>query len=168
VAAVYMLGGRAYRSATTQTSIRQDNWTMALYRRHRVLERTRKGEDLVGILLDSNAIAGFLAGVLAEDDKPWTFADAKANEALFERLQDTAADPETRTAFYDALTLVLDDFFANGGSSWTASPTSPANENARKARKPRGQRRPRVMTPTNDTASGPASSPPSPSSTASA
>jgi hypothetical protein len=162
----YLLGGRAYRSAATQTTIQQDARTMALLRKYPALQRAIDGDgDLLGALLDSDP-ASFVAQLLVEDTdgKVWTPEDAAANAVFFNGL----TDAESKAQFFDALTILLSDFFALGGSSSTASPTSsePRRERGTKGRRRRSSRR--AVTPPSDSASGPASSPVSPTSTASA
>jgi hypothetical protein len=164
VAIAYMLGGRPYRSAAQQPTWRQGNWTMALLRRHPAVTRAIDSNgDVLGALLDTDQSAEFLAGWLVEDGETWSPEVARKNSAYFNGL----TDPEGHAQLYDALTILLADFLALGGSSSTASPTS-SGQSARKTGKRGSRRRPPAPTPPTSLASGPTSSPPSPSTPASA
>ena len=163
MALAYLLGGRPYRSAAQQPTWRQGNWTMALLRRHpAVTKAIDSGGDVLLALLETQESARFLAGWLVEDGQPWTTEGAERNAAYFDAL----TDPEGQAALYDALTILLSDFLALGGSSSTASPTSsaPTSQTGKRG----SRRRPRATTPPPSPASGPTSSPPSPSTPESA
>lgn len=164
MAMVYMLGGRAYCSAATQTTIQQDARTMALLRKSPALQRAIDGDgDLLAALLDADP-AQFVAQLLVEDGATWTPAGAARNAEFFNGL----TDPASKAQFFDALTQLLADFFALGGSSSTASPTfSEPNPASPVKRRPR-RRKPLVPTPPTSAESGPVSSPSSPSSPADA
>lgn len=149
----YLLGGRAYRSAATQTTWQQDNWTMALLRKHGLSEST----DVLHAILACGEAAEFLAGWLVAKDQTWSPEVARENAAYFNGL----TDPASKAQLYDVIGRLLTDFFPHGGSSSTASPTSSEGSTRRKP----GRRR--ATLPAISAVSGPMSSPPSPSSTAS-
>lgn len=164
MANAYLLGGRAYRSAAQQTTFQHDAYLMALLRRHKLVEVIEADGDLLGAILASGEAAELLSALLVEDGKAWNPTDAKANVGYFNAL----TDQESKAQLTDALILLLADFFAPGGSSSTASPTSSTRRPRRKTAS-RGSRVP-VPAPTPQTATenGPTSSPPSPSDALSA
>lgn len=161
---VYMLGGRAYGSAATQTTFAQDGWIMGLFRKHGFGKVVARDGDLLGAVLEAGAAAPLLAGLLTEDRTPWSREAAVKNAAYFDGL----ADPADKQALLDALALLLADFFVPGGSSSTASPTSSTRRRSQRAK---GNARKSILpatTRSDSAASGPTSSPPSPSAPASA
>jgi hypothetical protein len=129
---------------------------MALLRRHKLVEVIEADGDLLGAILASGEAAELLSALLVEDGKAWNPADAKANVGYFNAL----TDAESKAQLTDALILLLADFFAPGGSSSTASPTSSPRRRGRKASAPRLP----VTTREISAASGPTSSLSSPSS----
>lgn len=142
-----MLGGRAFRSAVASTTYIHDAYLMGLIYTHEV----HKAPDLLKAVLASGVPDQFLAGLLAEDEKPWNRDDAKANAKYFAEL----TDPEDKQALNAALVTLL-DFLESGGSSSTASPTSSSAAARKTTRRRRAEKLP------ESSASGPTSAPHSP------
>lgn len=150
-----MLGGRAYGSAATQTTIAQSGYLMGVLRKHGLDRVINKDGDLLGAVMEAGCASALVAGLLTEDRKSWTRDEALKNAAFFDALPN-----DDNKVFWDALALLLADFFVPGGSSSTASPTSstrPPRKTAARGRKPR---LPANKPPNSAEMSGPESSPP--------
>lgn len=155
-----MLGGRAYGSAATQTTFAQDGYLMGVVRANKLDVAINRDEDLLAAIFVAGCASALLAGLLTEDRKPWSVADAKANALYFDGL---TAD-EDKSQLLAALEGLLAGFFLGGGRSSThstgMSSTRPPRKTAARGRKPRLP----VQTPqASAETSGPESSPSSPS-----
>jgi hypothetical protein len=162
MAEVFMLGGRAYRSAATAPTFAQRGFLMGVTRTHALDATIARDGDLLAAIFSAGCASTLLAALLVETDNAWTREAAIKNAAFFDGL---TAD-EDHAALLAALEGLLAGFFPPSGTSSPDSPTSSTRAATGKAaRKPR---RRRVAMPAIDTASSPTSSPPSPSSADSA
>jgi hypothetical protein len=132
---------------------------MGALRTHGIDRVISKDGDVLGAILDAGCASKLLAGLITEDGRKWTRDEALSNVAFFDGLTD---DTEYEQ-YLAALESLLAGFFPRSGSSSTASPTS-----SRARRKTSAEKRAarRAMTPPSDSATGPTSAPPSPSTPA--
>jgi hypothetical protein len=152
-----MLGGRAYGSAATQPTIAQAGYLMGVLREHGIDKVIARDGDVLGAVLKAGCASALVAGLVTEDRAPWTRESAAKHAAFFDALPN-----EENAAFWDALAILLSDFFVPRGSSKTASPTSSTRPRRKTGAERKQALRP-ATTPENATAITSASSLPSPS-----
>lgn len=154
----YLLGGRSFRSAATQTTFAQDGYLMGVVRANKLDTAINRDEDMLAAIFTAGCASALLSALLVEDGKTWSRETALANVTHFDGL---TADDE-KALLVAALERLLIRFFPAGGSSSKASPTS-----SREGAPRRRPRRRTVAMPAITAESGPDSSPTSPSTPAS-
>lgn len=160
----YLLGGRAFGSAATQTTFAQDGYLMGVVRANKLDVAINRDEDLLAAIFQTGCASALLAGLLTEDRKPWSREDALKNAAHFDSL--TAA--EDKAALLAALEGLLAGFFHDAGRSSTPSTATSSTRPPRKTQVRGRKPRPPALTQSSAAATGSPSSPPSPSAPASA
>ena len=154
-----MLGGRAYGSAAQQPTFAQRGFLMGAVRANGLDKVINRDGDLLGAILDTGSASRLLAGLLTEDGTAWTRENALANAAYFDGL----TSEEDFAQLLSALESLLAGFFAPSGTSSTPSPTSSGRRRKTSAEKRATIRATKL---TSDSAAGPTSAPPSPSTPA--
>jgi hypothetical protein len=138
------LDGRRFHSITQQLTANQDDYILAHLRLAGALEvlsdldgvkrtKEKRAEDLLTQILLSGRTHHILAGLLTEEGKTWSRAEADANAARFAGITDHAEKAAMRTSIVE---FVI-GFFSSGAPSSGNSPKSsrrsgrvPRTENA--------------------------------------
>ena len=153
-----MLGGRAYGSAAQRPTFAQRGYVMGVLRTTGLDRVIAKDGDLLGAILDAGCASKLLAGLLTEDGKPWDRETALATAAFFDGL----TSDEDYDAYLSAVEALLAGFLVHRGTSSTPSPTS--SRRRKSSAEKRAASRAKKLT--SDSAAGPTSAPPSPSTPA--